>query len=85
MNRPGPAMTIFDGLFLNQFTRCKLELLTQFGYQLQNCRIYFCIENFTCFGNYSVSRKAIFSSFVHTFLPLTQKLFISHEKTSLEL
>ena len=47
--RPGPAETLFDGLFLSQFRRYELEILKQFEYQVLNCRIKFWIESVVWF------------------------------------
>ena len=35
MNRPGPAVTLINRLFLSQFRKEELDSLTRFGYQFQ--------------------------------------------------
>ena len=41
MNQPGQALTLFDGLFLKQFKRCRNEFLTRCDYLFENCRTKF--------------------------------------------
>ena len=83
--RPGPAVTPFDALFLRQFKRYKLENFDAMWISVLNCCINFWTRFFFVW-NLSVCRVAGVSSFLHTFLPVTQEQlyifkikFFSHE------
>ena len=92
MNRPGPALTLSDGLFISPFGRHIAENFKQFGNRLQNFRIKICIKNLSSFQNNSFSCKASFFaifSFISALNSGTPEYFqnriISHENTSQDL
>ena len=62
-NWTGPAITLFDALFLNEFKIHNFRILTLCCYQFSNCRIKFWTKHHTWFQNYSISRETSFLAF----------------------
>ena len=65
---PGPAMILFDALYLSRFKWCRIEFLTQCGIWFQIIVGNFELQIFDGFA-YTVSRQAFF----HTFFGITQE------------